>query len=148
MLSMHPSQALARLRAGWRPGPSDIDAAELIEDWQLSAGEHGPYQLHGMLAGQSCVTGVLAIDVRDGWALVQDRLLVLGERAPEACLAVSAADVLQRACELFAPAPGDATALRAQARALAQRARRAGFDTAGYLLEMAALELDRAIGSR
>jgi hypothetical protein len=145
---MNPHDSLSRLRAGWRPGPADIDAAELIEDWQLSAGEQGPYQLHGIIAGEACLTGVLAIDARDGWALVQDRLLVLGERAPEACLAVSAAEVLQRACELFAPVPGDATALRARACALAHRARRAGFDTAGYLLEMAALELDRTLSNR
>ena len=141
---MTPLNALSRLRAGWRPDCRDITDCDVVENWQLSCRGYGPYMLQGTVAGQPCLTGLIAIDPRAGWALVQDRLLVLGGRAPEACIAVTPDEVMRRAADAFEAADrsGD---IRARTLELAREAQRAGFATAGYMLEMAALEIENAM---
>lgn len=135
---------LARLRAGWRPETCDIALAAVIEQWHLLWRGNGPYLLQGHVDGQPCLAGLIAFDPVDCWALVHDRLLVLGERAPQACIAGAPEEVLRRATGAV-DAGASAAALRVQALALAAEARQAGFNDAGHLLEMAARDLERPL---
>lgn len=139
---MPPRDTLSHLRAGWRPGSRDIAEADVIEGWKLTCRGHGLYMLQGTVDGQPSLAGLIAIDPRNSWALVQDRLLALGERAPEACIAVVPDEVVRRAAALFEAAPSE---LGSRALDLAREAERAGLDTAAYLLDMAAHEIEQAI---
>jgi hypothetical protein len=138
-----PRDPLARLRAGWQPGERDIADADVVEQWQLLWRGDGPYLLQGHVDGQPCLAGLIAFDPVDSWALVHDRLLVLGERTPQACVAVTPEEVLRRATGTH-DTDARLTALHAYTLALAAEAREAGLDNTAQLLEMAALELDRA----
>jgi hypothetical protein len=134
---------LQHLHAGWQPGHDDLASAEVVSFWQVRPTGSGPYILQGVLdhaSGTSPFIGPLAaIDLAAGWAVAGGCLLVLGERAPEVCMALSTGDVLQRA----STRPDEGAVLRIETEALASRARRAGFPTLAYLLERAALEADR-----
>jgi hypothetical protein len=127
---------LARLRSGWRPSRELADAS-VLERWRLFA--PGPYLLQGWV-GMSLKSGIaFAFDPAAGWVRFVDRWARLG--APALAQPLPSNEAVM-GCVTIALAGRDGAAeIRAEARALADRARDAGLPTAAYLLDMAALEL-------
>lgn len=122
--------------ADWRPTGREFADADLISDWLVFDRGCGPYLIHGSLAGRELLAELRAMDAVAGWALIADRLLVLGERSPAATVAVLPREIVERAAE-----PADErSAIRAQTAALAERARRAGMEVHATLLDLAAIQ--------
>ncbi len=124
----------------WCPSERDLADADVISDWQVFDRASGPYLIHGNVAGQPLLARLRAMDAVVGWALIADRLLVLGERSAGVSIAVLPREVMQRAA---APA-GERDAIRAATAVLAERARRAGMPIFAYLLDLAAIEAANA----
>lgn len=126
---------LARLRTGWRPSRGELADAVVLERWRLFS--PGPYMLQGW-AGTSLKSGV-AFALDSGWVRFFDRWARLGQ--PAFAQPLPQNDAVMR-CALLALQGRDGTAeIGDEVRALAERARETGFDAAGYLLDMAALEI-------
>lgn len=121
---------------GWHPSRDDLAGADLISDWQVFDRASGPYLIHGVVAGRPLLARLRAMDAVVGWALIADRLLVLGERSVAVSIAVLPREVMQRATE----PPDERSVICAETAALAERARRAGMPIFAYLLDIAAIE--------
>jgi hypothetical protein len=132
---------LARLRTGWRPSRRDLAGTDVLERWRLFS--PGPYLLQGWV-GMTLKSGIVfAFD--PAWVRFIDRWARLGK--PALAQPLPSNDAVMR-CATAALAGRDCAAgIGAAVRALAERSRDAGLDAAGYLLDMAALEIDAARGA-
>lgn len=130
---------LARLRAGWRPSRRNLADAPVLERWRLFA--PGPYVLQGWV-GMTMKSGIVFAFDPAGWVRFIDRWARLGK--PALAQPLPANESVMR-CAMIALAGRDGAAeIGAEVRALAERSREAGLSTAGYLLDMVALEIDAA----
>lgn len=128
-------QLLHHLHPGWQPNGRDLADADVIADWQVFARACGLYLIHGRIAGRPLLAKLRAMDAVVGWALIADRLLVLGERAAGVCIAVMPDEVMRRAAQ-----PADeCSAIQVETTALAERARRVGMLIFAYQLDVAVI---------
>jgi hypothetical protein len=136
----HTLDLLTRLRSGWRPSHHELEDAPLMERWWIVVA--GPYVLQGVIGGD-LNTGILfAFDPVAGWARLIDRWVRLGAPALTDQPLPDNDSVMR--CAALARILDGRPDIGAAARALAEWARGSGFDLAGYLLDMAALEADAA----
>jgi hypothetical protein len=127
---------VCNLAPDWRPHGRELADADVIAGWQVLARACGPYFLTGAIGGRQFLASLQAMDAAAGWALTADRLLVLGERDPQTCVALLPDEITRRAA---APAE-ERDLIQAEASALAERARRVGMPIFAYLLEVAGIE--------
>jgi hypothetical protein len=136
----HSLDILTRLRSGWRPSQHELEDAPAIERWRVAVAE--PYLLQGFIGDHLHIGILFAFDPAAGWARLIDRWVRLGAPALPA-RPLPANDAVMRCATLAVSCDGRPD-IGAAARSLAAWARSNGFDMAGYLLDMAALEADAA----
>jgi hypothetical protein len=131
---------LARLRTGWRPSRRDLAGTDVLERWRLYA--PGAYVLQGWV-GMTMKSGIVfAFD--PAWVRFIDRWARLGQ--PALAQPYPSNDAVMRCATAALEGRDEVGEIGAAVRALAQRSRDAGLSTAGYLLDIVALEIDAVRG--